>query len=222
MPSLPDTLKSRFYLYLNVMPVVDGLAQVALFVGGIVLLIVAIVRASMRFSQNMQPSHKISNRRRYSSIGRGGGGGEMDEMEYGNLARHQHDDCECGDGGGGGDGGHIGGDDNLSYEMTEKCIRNSGGGGILYEVSLADEKEYMLEQEHAISEDYDNESDTKTVSYGEVEDESSSSAPSSISSVPHLVSIFITSYYSIEINMLHLMTTYESVIFLLGIITTYL
>lgn len=173
MPSLPSTLKSRFYLYLNVLPVVDGLAQVGLAAIGIILLIVAVVRASMRFSQNIQPSHKISNQRRYSSIGRGGGGGG--DVEYGNLDGGGHD---VGDGGGG--------DDNLSYEMSEKCIRSSGGH--LYEVDLADEKEYMLEQEHAISEDFDNESDTKTVSYREVEEDESGSAVSSSISGTNLVS----------------------------------
>lgn len=152
MPDLPESLKTRFYLYLNVLPVIDSFGQISLFATGIILLVVAVVRASMSFSQTIQPSHKISNQRRYSSIGR-------DDGDYGS--------------------GSVGGDDNLSYEMTEKCIRNSGGH--LYEVDLADEKEYMLEQEHAISEDEENESETKTLSYHEVE--------SASSSVPNLVSL---------------------------------
>lgn len=148
MPDLPPSLKTRFNLYLNILPVVDSIGQLLCFSVGIILILIAIVRASMRFSQTIQPSHKISNQRKYSSISRDG--------DY-NV-------------------------DGIAYEMSEKCIR-SGGTDNLFEVDLNDEKEYMLEQEPALSEEDDEEehneeSDTKSISFNDDD----------VRAVPNLVS----------------------------------
>lgn len=62
------------------------------------------------------------------------------------------------------------GTDTKIYEMTEKCIIENDG---LCDIDLNDEKNYMLEQEPAISEDDEVESDTKSLSYEEDETDGS-------------------------------------------------
>lgn len=45
----------------------------------------------------------------------------------------------------------------ISYEMADKRIRNDDD--VLYEVNLSEEQHYMLDHEHAISEDDDDTDD---------------------------------------------------------------
>lgn len=68
LEKLPDSLKNRFYIYLNILPVVVNICQYGLLVGGITMLLFAIARVTMRLSHNIQPSHKVSKHRKYSSI----------------------------------------------------------------------------------------------------------------------------------------------------------
>lgn len=53
------------------------------------------------------------------------------------------------------------GTDSKVYEMTEKCIIENDG---LCDIALNDEKNYMLEDEPALSEDDEVDSDTKSLS----------------------------------------------------------
>lgn len=62
------------------------------------------------------------------------------------------------------------GTDTKIYEMTEKCIIENDG---LCDIDLNDEKNYMLEQEPALSEDDEVDSDTKSLSYEEDETDGS-------------------------------------------------
>lgn len=134
MDGLPDTLQNRFHLYLNILPVVSDIGQLLLFVSGIILVLTSIVRASMRFSKNVQQTTRnISHH----------------QSKYLHLGRDA--DSEQGSGGGG-DGDDDETQGMVSYEMADKRIRSDD---TLYEVNLSEEQQYMLEQEHAISEDDD-------------------------------------------------------------------
>lgn len=178
MPDLPPALKTRFNLYLNIMPVVDLLCQLFLFTSGCTLVLVAIVRASMLFSRTMQISGSQQQQQqqtlqRYASLGRGGSSRQRrDEAGQSLTGSRRHgygnDDVDAEEDDDDDDSCAAFGD-RLSYEMSEKCIRN-GDDVVLYEVDLcttADEKRrrvaaddetaYMLEQEHAISEDEEEE-----------------------------------------------------------------
>lgn len=62
------------------------------------------------------------------------------------------------------------GTDSKIYEMTEKCIIENDD---LCDIDLNDEKNYMLEQEPALSEDDEVDSDTKSLSYEEDETDGS-------------------------------------------------
>lgn len=68
MMELPESLKSRFTLYLNILPAVEATARWALLLGGIVSLLIAVTKVSLQLSQHFQPSHKISKQRKYASI----------------------------------------------------------------------------------------------------------------------------------------------------------
>lgn len=141
MDGLPDSLKSRFHLYLNILPVVDEIGQILLLVTGIVLFLISIVRASMRFSRSVQQTTRnISNQ----------------QSKYLNLGREA--DSEQGSG-----TGEDETDGMISYEMEDKRIRSDD---VLYEVNLSEEQHYMLEQEHAISEDDDTDGDQEKASTG--------------------------------------------------------
>lgn len=52
---------------MNVLPVLTDIGQYGLFVVGISILLIAVTRVSIKLSNAMQPSHKVSNRK-YSSI----------------------------------------------------------------------------------------------------------------------------------------------------------
>lgn len=133
MPSLPDNLISRFNLYLNILPVLDMLGQVAALLGGILLVLVAVTKAALRFSRTIQPSHKISNQRRYSTIASA------------NKQPTEYISNNC---------------DTLSYELTEKCINHDDDQ--LCEIDFTNEKHYMLEEEPALSEDDDDDDENDT------------------------------------------------------------
>lgn len=68
MEKLPEGLKNRFAIYLNVLPVVVAVIQYGSMAIGTMLLLYAITRVSMKLSNSMQPSHKVSRQRKYSSI----------------------------------------------------------------------------------------------------------------------------------------------------------
>lgn len=65
---LPESLKSRFSLYLNILPAVEIVGRWLLLVGGIISLLIAVTRVSLQLSQGLQPSHKISKHRKYTSV----------------------------------------------------------------------------------------------------------------------------------------------------------
>lgn len=65
---LPDSLKSRFSLYLNILPAVEYIGRWLLLLGGITSLLIAVTRVSLQLSQGLQPSHKISKYRKYTSV----------------------------------------------------------------------------------------------------------------------------------------------------------
>lgn len=60
------------------------------------------------------------------------------------------------------------GTDSKIYEMTEKCIITNDG---LCDIDLNDEKNYMLEQEPALSEDDEVDSDTKSLKSSSYEED---------------------------------------------------
>ena len=68
MPGLPSNLRNRFELYLNILPWVEELGKWFLAVAGVVSLLVAVSRVSMKLSVNVQPSHRISKHRKYSIV----------------------------------------------------------------------------------------------------------------------------------------------------------
>lgn len=68
MEKLPEGLKNRFAIYLNVLPIVVDVCQYGSLAIGTMLLLYAITRVSMKLSNSMQPSHKVSRQRKYSSI----------------------------------------------------------------------------------------------------------------------------------------------------------
>lgn len=155
MPELPPTLRSRFNLYLNILPVVDASGQLLLFTAGVVLVLVAIVRAALLFSRTMQISgsqkrqqqHGKQNRGAYANFGGAGSGGGAGVALTGadggcgggaGVDYDVYDDDEDdGDDDYAYDGDDYDADDVVSYEMREKCIRN-GDDVILYEVDLSE------------------------------------------------------------------------------------
>lgn len=148
MPTLPDNLITRFNLYLNILPVLDMLGQVVTFIGGILLLLIAVTKAALRFSRTIQPSHKISNQRRYSTIT----SNNKQPTDY----ISSNNNC-----------------DTLSYELTEKCINHDNDEN-LCEIDFTNEKQYMLEEEPAISEDDDddeNDSEIQSLSFADQDDD---------------------------------------------------
>lgn len=68
LEKLPDSLKNRFYLYLNVLPVLVTALQYGLLVFGAFMILMAIIRVSLKLSRSVQTSHRVSNHRKYSSI----------------------------------------------------------------------------------------------------------------------------------------------------------
>lgn len=169
MDGLPEPLMNRFHLYLNILPVVDEIGQILLLVTGILLVLFSIVRASMRFSKSVQQnSRNISNQQqsKYINFGR-----DIDSEQ------------------GSADGDANDGDDEtqgmISYEMADKRIRSDD---ILYEVNLSQEQQYMLEREHAISEDDDSEEKQSTRSDSLNSDKSYGEKESLVKDMPHLVS----------------------------------
>lgn len=68
MEKLPDSLKNRFFIYLNVLPVFVTALQYALFAMGSIMILYAVVTVSLKLSRSVQTSHRVSNNRKYSSI----------------------------------------------------------------------------------------------------------------------------------------------------------
>lgn len=68
MEKLPDSLKNRFYIYLNILPVLVDVGQYGLLVFGTFTLLYAIARVTTKLSKSFQPSHKVSRNRKYSNI----------------------------------------------------------------------------------------------------------------------------------------------------------
>lgn len=62
MFELPQALRNRFHLYLNVLPIVDNLAFYGLFVCGVALLLFAISKVSFNISSSMSSPHHISKK----------------------------------------------------------------------------------------------------------------------------------------------------------------
>lgn len=62
MFELPQTLRNRFHLYLNILPVVDDLSFYGLFICGVALLIFAISKVSFNISSSMSSPHQISKK----------------------------------------------------------------------------------------------------------------------------------------------------------------
>lgn len=62
MFELPQALRNRFHLYLNVLPIVDNLAFYGLFICGVALLIFAISKVSFNISSSMSSPHHISKK----------------------------------------------------------------------------------------------------------------------------------------------------------------
>lgn len=173
MPELPPSLRTRFNLYLNILPVVDVAGQLTLFVLGIAFVLVAIIRAALQFSRTMQISssqQQQHNQSKYASLrsrhgsGRAGGATAADSAASMSLTGgggYGYDDYDYDD---------DDDEDAISYEMSEKCIRNEDDV-VLYEVDLCTdenggsggdgqsrEKAFMLEDEHAMT-DEDEEDD---------------------------------------------------------------
>lgn len=63
MFELPQVLRNRFHLYLNVLPIVDNLCFYGLFICGVALLIFAISKVSFNISSSMSSPHHISNKK---------------------------------------------------------------------------------------------------------------------------------------------------------------
>lgn len=68
MEKLPDSLKNRFYIYLNILPVLVDVGQYGLMIIGTIMLLYAIARVTTKLSKSFQPSHKVSRNRKYSNI----------------------------------------------------------------------------------------------------------------------------------------------------------
>lgn len=62
MFELPQELRNRFHLYLNVLPIVDNLCFYGLFITGVALLIFAISKVSFNISSSMSSPHQISKK----------------------------------------------------------------------------------------------------------------------------------------------------------------
>lgn len=60
MIELPVSLQNRFNLYLNILPIGERVLLWGSLACGILLLLIAVTRASMRLSKAITPSHKIS------------------------------------------------------------------------------------------------------------------------------------------------------------------
>ncbi|XP_037041969.1 scavenger receptor class B member 1 isoform X2 [Bradysia coprophila] len=133
MPHLPEALENRFDLYLNILPIVDWIGQLACFVVGLCQLTIAIVKVSMSLSKSIQSNNKM-------------------QQKYPNIQKY------------------LGKSDAKVYEMTETYIIENDG---LCDINLDEEKNYMLEEEPALSEDEDIDSDTKSLSYEEDETDGS-------------------------------------------------
>lgn len=68
MYELPQALRNRFHLYLNVLPIVDNLCFYGLFVSGVALLIFAISKVSFNISSSISKPHHISkNKKKYAN-----------------------------------------------------------------------------------------------------------------------------------------------------------
>ena len=61
MHELPESLKNRFILYLNVMPILEKIGLYGSFICGMILTMFAITRAAFRLSTSMSASKNISN-----------------------------------------------------------------------------------------------------------------------------------------------------------------
>lgn len=68
MEELPDSLKNRFFIYLNILPPLASFLQYILFISGIILVLIPIIREALKLSRSLQPSHRVSNPRKFSSI----------------------------------------------------------------------------------------------------------------------------------------------------------
>lgn len=66
---LPPALKNRFHLYLNVLPVLDHLLFYGSAIGGVLLLIFAVTKASVGMSTTITSARKISLQRSYDFRG---------------------------------------------------------------------------------------------------------------------------------------------------------
>lgn len=120
---MPDALKSRFTLYLNILPALESSARWALLIGGIASLLIAVTRVSLQLSQSFQPSHKISKQRKYASI-------YQDTIQ-------RIDDCDK--------------VYELNEKQEhQKQIKNSD---MMFEIDLNSENKYMLDDEPALSDD---------------------------------------------------------------------
>lgn len=68
MYSLPEALKNRFTLYLNILPVLEKIGLYGCFICGMILTIVAITRVALRLSTTLTASKNISsNHHKYNS-----------------------------------------------------------------------------------------------------------------------------------------------------------
>lgn len=67
MFELPQSLRNRFHLYLNVLPIVDTITFYGLFICGIGLLLFAISKVSFNISSSLSSPHHISKKPKYGN-----------------------------------------------------------------------------------------------------------------------------------------------------------
>lgn len=104
MLELPQSLQSRFYLYLTVGPATESFLKWLSLFGGFTCLVVAITRAILAFSTRQ--SHKVSRNRKYSIINR--------SNVYMSTIEEKKSESER--------SAHIRASDNLSeVEMSDEC-----------------------------------------------------------------------------------------------------
>lgn len=96
------------------------------------MLLFAIARVTVQLSNLIQPSHKVSKQRKYSSI-------------YPDMIQRL-------------------GDVEKVFELSEKSKKNSiSRADLLHDAESSSEKKFMLEEEPAISEDEQSDSDSKSI-----------------------------------------------------------
>lgn len=67
MNELPINLQNRFNLYLNVLPILDKIILVFIFVIGVICLAMANIRAALRLSNSVSEKHQLSKKKKHNN-----------------------------------------------------------------------------------------------------------------------------------------------------------